>query len=212
MTCKNATQQLFYNLLIIAKIFNLKESDISTFSSSHVTELLSLSNGDLYTMDKIRWWLLKYYKTFRVLNEGEQNKYIVQLKDGSVVRLPPFKVYTEDQVFLCIYQALETLSDFHKNEEYFQKELVRYKWILGSDIHSLRKWVRDNEKIGADDYACFLLDYLDYSDSPEHLNIFLLYSKDLNFYVNKEDFKYTLKFLDVFQDVYWDKDILRRFE
>jgi hypothetical protein len=163
-------------------------------------------------MDKIYWWLLKYQETYAYLNEEEQSKYVTELKDGSVVRLPPLQKANEDQIFLCIYEALNFLSDFHRNEEYFRKELMRYKLISEVDILCLKNWVADNEKIGADDYACFLLDYLDYSDTPEHLNIFLLYANDLNFYVNKEDFKYTLDFLEVFQDLYWDQDILRRFE
>lgn len=163
-------------------------------------------------MDKIYWWLLKYQETYVFLNEEEQSKYVTELKDSSAVRLPPFQKTNEDQVFLCIYEALDVLSDFHRNEEYFRKELMRYKSISEVDILSLKNWIADNEKIGANDYACFLLDYLDYSDTPEHLSIFLLHAKDLNFYVNKEDFKNTLNFLEVFQDLYWNQDILQRFE
>lgn len=162
-------------------------------------------------MDKIHWWLLKHKESYAKLNVEEQNRYTTQLEDGSVVRLPPFHKPNEDQIFLCIYEALDILSKFHRNEEYFQRELAKYKSISVADTLSLKNWIADHEKIGADDYACFLLDYLDYSDTPEHLGIFFLYAKDLEFYVNKGDFKYTLEFLEVFQNHYWDQDILQRF-
>ncbi|WP_424492723.1 hypothetical protein [Salinimicrobium sp. GXAS 041] len=162
-------------------------------------------------MDKIHWWLLKFKESYQLLDEKEQSRYVAELEDGSVARLPPFQTPNEKQVFLCIYEALDTISDFHRNEEYYQRELVRYKSISKADTLSLKKWVADNEKLGAEDYDCFLLDYLDYSDTPKHLSIFFLYAKDLNFYVNRKNFKYTLIFLEIFQDLYWNQDILQRF-
>lgn len=162
-------------------------------------------------MDRIHWWLLKYKEAYHFLDEEEQSRYATELKDGFVVRLPLFTMPTEGQIFLCVYEALDILSDFHRNEEYFQRELMRYKSISESDLLSIKKWIRDNEKIGAGDYARFLIDYLDYSDTPKHLNIFFLYAKKLNFYVNKGDFSSTLEFLELFQNFYWDQDILGRF-
>lgn len=163
-------------------------------------------------MDKIHWWLLKHHEIYTVLNEEEQGKDVTELKNGIRVRLPSFQTPNENQVFLCIYEALDTLSGFHRNEEYFRRELVRYKSISESQSLFIKKWVADNEKIGADDYACFLLDYLDYSDTPEHLNVFFLYAKDLDFYVNKRDFRYTLQFLEIFNKHYWEDDILQKFD
>lgn len=184
---------------------------IENCPSLFVKELLNLGDGELYSMEKIHWWLLKYENIYQSMNEEEQSKYITTLNDGSIARLPPPGKPPEVQTFTCIYEALDILSNFHRNEKYFQQEMMRYRKISTSDFSSQINWLSKNEKLGSEGYACFLLDYLDYSDTPEHLNVFFLHSKNLEFYVHKTDFKYTLRFLDVFRDLYWEKDLLKRF-
>ena len=51
----------------------------------------------------------------------------------------------------------------------------------------------------------FLTDYLDYDtdDKVYHLSIFFLNNEELEVYVDRDDFKYTLEFLETFNELYW---------
>ena len=62
----------------------------------------------------------------------------------------------------------------------------------------------------ANKFTCFLVDYLDYDedDKVEHLNVFIHSLKELDIYVNRQDFKFTLKFLEIFDELYWVQEIL----
>ncbi len=175
--------------------------------------MLKLTVDDLpLSMDKVYWWLLKYRDNFLLLYETEQKKHRYQLSDGSVVRLPPFNKPNEDQLFLSLYEALEKIADFHKNESYFKSELNGLKQIDVIDPDALVKWIEKNEQIGGDEFVCFLLDYLDYADNAEHLKVFVLNAREFDIYIDKTDFQNTLEFLEIFNKLYWEEDILQKFD
>ncbi len=88
------------------------------------------------------------------------------------------------------------------------------KWlnIIKSKIsHSeLKHWVAKNEDLGAEKYVCFLMDYLDYDENneEEHLKLFLLELSELEIYIDRQDFKNTIDFLEIFIELYWVQEIL----
>ena len=173
-------------------------------------ELLQLNKNKIFSINRIEWWLLKYSNFYRqVLDFIESEKEIFELGHRSNVRLPPLKEATSnsEKKFLILYEALDTVSEFHRYEKYFQQEILKYHKIKYSKS-DLKNWVAKNETLGTEKYVCFLIDYLDYSENPVHLNIYLNTLNELNIYIDRQEFKNTIDFLEIFNELYWVQEIL----
>jgi len=147
-------------------------------------------------MNTIEWWLLKYSEVFLELEKREQSLYYNWLAG---VKTNP-SLGKHQLLFIDTYRALETVSEFHRNEAYFEDQLKAYKTHYPVEV---KEWVLKNEKIGSEIYACFLLDYLDYSEDAEHLNVYVKDLGERSIFIKRSDFKYTLAFLDIFNNLYW---------
>lgn len=181
----------------------------STNSHTAIEEFENLLNYGFINMSKIEWWLLKHSNNYRKTHDFAYSQHLFTNDDGSVIQLPPLGKPTDEEKFLDLYNSLDTLSEFQRNEKYFEQEMLNYHKIKNS--HSdLKNWVAKNEEFGADRYLCFLIDYLDYdeNDEEEHLKVFLLKSKELEIYVDRQDFKNTIDFLEIFNELYWVQEIL----
>lgn len=172
-------------------------------------EFQVIHQDNIYSIEKIEWWLLKNSAVQKDIHHFINNQHLFDLEDGTTVRLPPFGKNTKQEKFLDLYEALDTISQFHRYEKYFEQELTAYHQIKKSKA-DLKIWVAKNEYFGADKYVCFLLDYLDYDedDKVEHLNVFVPSIKEIDIYVNRKDFKYIIEFLEIFNHLYWVQDIL----
>ena len=181
----------------------------ATYQITSLQELLDLGDNGIFRMNKIHWRLLKYsdYISNLITKEGEKHFYTQN--ESGFARLPNSSINNSIRVLISIYESLEQIAEFHKNEAYFKSELDNYKNI--QDQADLIKWIEKNEKIGGDEYVCFLLDYLDYAENAEHLSVFFLHAKELDIYIDNADFHYTLKFLETFNKHYWEDDILQKF-
>ncbi|MBK5193967.1 MAG: hypothetical protein JJE07_12325 [Flavobacteriaceae bacterium] len=173
-------------------------------------EFQHLGRNDIYSIVKIEWWLLKYSDIQKVTHDLVYSQHLFQEEDGTTIRLPPFGKKSEKEKFLDLYEALDSISQFHKNENYFEQQMVLYCQIKRAPS-DLKKWVAKNEKLGADNYACFLLDYLDYDEEEkvEHLSVFVPSLKEINIFVELQDFKHTINFLEIFNELYWVEEILK---
>ncbi len=163
-----------------------------------------LSQNLIYSIDRIEWWLLKYSDLYISSYDFIYSQHLVVLEDGSTGRFPPCGKPPEQEEFLNLYQALETIAQFHKNEKYFKEQMALFEDVK-DDESKLKDWIKNNEEIGSNQYACFLLDYLDYdeNDIVEHLNIYVLSAEHLEIYVDRKDFKHTIEFLNTFNELYW---------
>lgn len=166
-------------------------------------------DNKIISIDKIEWWLLKYSEFYKKTYDFVYSQHLFTTDDGSVIRLPPFGKPTDEEKFLELFKALDTICELHRNEQYFEQELIDYQKIKSSQT-DLKKWVTKNENLGADKYVCFLIDYLDYDKNDEevHLKIFLLESKELEIYIDRQHFKNTIDFLEIFNELYWVQEIL----
>ena len=169
-----------------------------------IKRFLDLSETSVFTIKDIDGWLFHYSELYETTHDLFYNKYLFELEDGSKVRLPPVEKKTEEENFLHLYDALNAISKFHKNERYFEEQMAQYQKIKNYKNH-LKNWIENNEHLGSDQYACFLLDYLDYDedDKVEHLKIHVLSSVPLEVYVDRNNFKYTIEFLEAFNALYW---------
>ena len=164
-------------------------------------------NEKIIPISQVEWWLLKYSDFYKKTSDFVYSQHLFKMDDGSIVRLPPFGEPTDQDKFLDLYNALDTICEFHRNEKYFEQELTEYQKIKDSQSE-LKNWIAKNEDLGAEKYVCFLVDYLDYSENAEHLNIYAHTSKELEIYIDRQDFRNTIKFLEIFNELYWEKEIL----
>ncbi|GGZ65670.1 hypothetical protein [Mesonia mobilis] len=166
------------------------------------------ANNKIFNIQEIKWWLLKYTDIYNQIITLKKNKYVtVSLNDGKILKLPPLNESTEYIEFLDLYKRLENISELHKYENYFEEQINEYCNIKKSN-YELKKWVAKSEDLGTNNFVLFLIDYLDYSANPKHLNVYLPYSKELDLYIDRKDFKNTIEFLEIFNELYWIQEIL----
>ena len=96
-----------------------------------LSELSLLKVEKLLSMNKIEFYLLKFSDLFKETSEVVKIKNTFELPDNTTVRLPSFWDPTDEEKFLELYNSLETISKFHRNEKHFEKILAKY--------HSIKK-------------------------------------------------------------------------
>lgn len=172
-------------------------------------DLQKLSKKGIYSISKVEWWLLKYSDFYKKTYDFVYSQHLFTLEDGTVIRLPPFGKPTEEEKFLDLYEALDTISEFHRNEKYFEQELTEYHKIKSSQS-DLKSWVAKNEDLGEEKYVCFFIDYLDYdgNDEEEHLSVYVHCLKEFDIYIDRQDFQNTIDFLEIFNELYWVQEVI----
>lgn len=162
----------------------------------------------VYTISYINNWLLTYSDIYIRTYKMFYQQYRFELEDGSVGRLPPCGKTTEQEKFLDLYEALNSISEFHRNEAYFEQQMILYQEIKKSNL-DIMEWVINNKELGSNKYITFLIDYLDYDvdEKVEDLKVFVPSLKNINIYIARKEFKNTLKFLETFNELYWVQKI-----
>jgi len=177
-------------------------------TNNPIADFASLHGNGTINIPKVEWWLLTYSDFYKKTHDFVYSQHIFKMDDGSIVRLPPFGEPTDEDKFLDLYKALDTICEFHRNEKYFEQELTEYQKIKDSQSN-LKNWVAKNEHLGADEYVCFLIDYLDYDENgeEEHLSVYVHSAKKLDIYIDRQDFKNTIEFLEIFNELFWVQEI-----
>lgn len=167
-----------------------------------------ITNSKIYSVEYINAWLNNYSEKYKKEHDFFYKQYLYKLKDGSVVRLPPSDKITEQEKFFDLYEALDTVSKFHRDEEYFKKQIVLYNSIRESPS-LLKGWITKNQEFGTNKYITFLIDYLDYDEHEKikDLNIYVPSLKNVDIYVARQEFKYTIEFIETFNELYWLKGL-----
>ncbi len=172
-------------------------------------ELLGLSVSGVFRMPIMQRWLLKYSDLYKNTYESFYSKHLYTDHDGSTIRLPPLGKPTDEENFLYLYESLIRISDLHANEIYFEQEMVEYDKIKNSPF-LINTWIAKNAIMGAKEYVCFMIDYLDYDENghEEHLKVYIQNLKELEIFIDRQDFKNTICFLEIFNEFYWNKDFI----
>jgi hypothetical protein len=172
---------------------------------SPIEDFTNLMENSFVTIFKIEWWLLKYSDLYTETYDYVHSHDLIELEDGSKVYLPPNGNPTDKEIFLDLYNSLNLISEFHRNEKYFEQEMVEYYRIAQSPS-DVKNWVAKNEYLGVKKYVCFQVDYLDYDEvieRIEHLNVYVRSLKELDIYVDRHNFKNTIDFIEKFQSLYY---------
>lgn len=177
-----------------------------------ISDFFQPSKDNIFSINKVENWLLKYSEDYKQLIDFNKSNYVsLKLENGKIVRLPPINENSKNKKFIDLYNSLERISEFHRNEEYFEKEIIVFNKISKSRA-SVKNWLLKNKNLVIKAYGCFLSDYLDYKGNNEevHLNIFIHSLKDCYIYINRSDFKSTIEFLETFNDLYFIQERLKQ--
>ncbi len=172
-------------------------------------ELWELGDNGVFRISKIKDWIFNYSDLYKKNYDFVHSQHLYEDSDGSTIRLPPCGLPTDEEIFINLYKSLNGVLELHANETYFEKEMVEYYKIKNSPS-DIKNWIFKNEDLGAEQYVCFLIDHLDYDENghEEHLIVFIHLLKKPDIFIDRQDFKNTIAFLEVFNELYWVQDIL----
>jgi len=147
----------------------------------------------------VNWWILKH--------EDLSKQAIVELSNSCCGNKPCINMvagceYRAIQIFKACFNSLDKLTESHKFEEYFKNELIDFKKINGNKIMT-NEWLQKNKSIVDENFVLFFINYLDYSENPNHLKTDFREDGVLDFYVNRRDFRFTIEFLELFNKLNW---------
>src|SRR5688500_8528560 len=111
-------------------------------------ELWELSDSGIFRMSKIKDWIFNFSELHKKTYDFVYSQHLYTDNDGSTIRLPPCLAPTDEEIFLNLYESLNTISDLHANEKYFEQEGVEYYKIANSPS-DIKTWIVKNEDIGA---------------------------------------------------------------
>jgi hypothetical protein len=140
-------------------------------------------NKTTFNIQEIEWWLLKYSDIFKSEKENAE--------------------------FYELYTHLDELTVYHRFEKYANEQLNEFEKI-SKNQENIKYWLIKNEKIASQDLACFLIDYLDYSENEtDNINL-LAYRNEKNkieIFVNRRDFENLIEFKELFDELYYVKKL-----
>lgn len=169
-----------------------------------IQELFELGESRVFRIYKIQGWLISYSDLYKKTYDFVHSQHLYEDSDGSTIRLPLCGDPTDEEIFINLYESLNEVLELHANETYFENEMIEYYKIKNSPS-DIRTWIVKNADIGAKEYVCFLIDHLDYekNDYEEHLIVYIHHLKEPKIFIDRQDFKNTIDFLEVFNELYW---------
>lgn len=145
-----------------------------------------------FSIDEIEWLLLKY---------SNAQEYL--LRECGCYK-EHYKVNCdcdrdeEEQIFLKIFNRLDSLSIYHKCEQEAKEQVKNYSKIKGSKKKS-RKWFLENESLAFEKLSQFIANFIDYKDGKQCKNL-LAYrnsKEEIEIFVKGKNFEYIVDFLEI---------------
>lgn len=162
-----------------------------------------LINKKVFTIQEIEFWLLQYSNSFKEIKSF--------CNCNSVNDCLPCicEISNDESIFLSVYRSLDELTEYHRLEKYAKEQLLEFKKISKSQ-EKIKHWLIKNEKIASQDLACFLIDYLDYSENEVNNINLLAYGNEnhkIEIFVNREDFENLIEYKELFDELYYIKKL-----
>ena len=158
--------------------------------ASYIDELQQLSKGNL-RICRMNWWLLKYEEEFKeAINLTSCKKWRKWFYMGE----NPYTCVCPKRdnlcVFIDLYRELDRLTQIQRLENYFEDFFNRFQSIKDSS-ENIMNWMKDIRPTISNVYLTL--------DRNENLKVRFYNSEPvLEVNINKNDYKYTLLCLDIF--------------
>ncbi len=155
----------------------------------YIDELLQLSKGSL-RICRMNWWLLKYENEFKqAINETKCLKWRKWFYNEEHVYPCVCSNREKLCMFIDLYRELDRLTQVQRLENYFEESFQRFQSIKDS-AESIKNWMRDIRPTISSIYLLL--------DQQNHLKVRYNSNPILEVDINKNDYKYTLLCLDIF--------------
>lgn len=178
-----------------------------------IIELRNLGDKFMYSIDQISWWLLKYGDLYKDVAKAHyqlcdiclgweaENLPINCLSKPDYCNKKP-----EYQKFIKFYNELDVVTELHKLEDSCNMAYDEYMTLNCID-EDLRDWVVKHYdvyyKIGSYLYTFLFFN----SKDVKTLHIAEAPDESFGVTVKEEDFKNSIRFYDVYEDLYHNKKL-----
>ena len=155
-----------------------------------------LISDEPFTIAMLDSWILEYKDDFIIASKSYN-------ENGGIPHCYP----TEEEIFYLAFINVLEICHRHTKEPYFKEQMVEYEQIKHSrDL--LHVWAKRNEELGHD-LLLFEIYSLDYADYDEDADL-SLYIGDFehDVYVKRSEFAATIKFVQTFNELYYNQNIL----
>tara|TARA_R100000935_G_scaffold58869_1_gene98827 strand:+ start:10040 stop:10564 length:525 start_codon:yes stop_codon:yes gene_type:complete len=155
-----------------------------------IINLRSLSIENIYTIDKINWWLLKYYELYKYCKENWNNC-------SCFGELPCSHTFnSEENKFIDFYQELDEISQLHKLNSECGEEILKLQEFK-KERKLIDSWLRKNEEL----YNNLLIEFwLDTEIIDNYILLYFSNYKDLEIKIDQTEFKDVIEFLELFSE------------
>lgn len=175
-----------------------EENQLNRREIEEAREILkSLQKDGFYSIPKVTWWILHYEELFKYSYENRHNGSCIDGMGCSCSWNAP------KCLFSGIYIAILEVIQLHQYEDYFKKELAVLENVR-EDYPGLMQWLKKNEKLGAEDFILFWIEWFD--EEQEVVNTHIGKESNLGIKFKPEEWKYTIEFLKEFNEIYWTSD------
>ena len=148
------------------------------------------------SMNKIEWLLLKY------IDEFERLLVCLEGIDDDL-----FDIY-DDTLFVDIFLKFEELSEYYRFESYCKEQVIDYMNNCRFERSLQKDWAIKNEGVAVFDLWVFEFTYLEPDRNKEYFKIKHVNQNLFNINIDKNDFRYIIRFLEIFEELYWGQQIL----
>jgi hypothetical protein len=184
----------------MSKIFNSTDHNyIIQEIQFSLEELKNLREDRIHNMSMINWWLLKYYNLYKYCRENwNKGSCFGELACSHTMG-------SELDKFRNFYESLDDVTELHKKEPYLYGQMKVYEEVQHDSL-ALNKWLLQNEKYGTEDFLIFWIEWLEEDDI---VNPNISYFSNVEVKVLAKEFKSTIQFLEIFNDLYWTSEICK---
>lgn len=181
--------------------------------NSSYLEIKKIGTNFIYSIDEVSWWLLKYGDLYKSVVDSQNLlcDNCLKLKDENLpidCLLKPDYCNKKDnyQAFIKFYDELDIVTELHKLEELCNMAFNEYLTLICIE-EDLRNWVVKHYdiyyKIGGYFYNFLFFN----SKDVKTLHIAEAPDKSFGVTIKEEDFKNSLRFYDVYYDLYENKKL-----
>ncbi len=166
-------------------------------------ELRNLKKDGFYSVPKITWWALHYEE---LSSYSYKNRHTDSCFEGMSCSC---SLDSPESRFSDLHSELKEIIDLYQYEDYFKEELEVLQQVR-EDHSALMRWLKKNEKLGTEDFILFWTEW-----HEEELNIlkpFILDWQDLKIKFKGEEWKNSIRFCEVFNELYYDPDACQEIE
>lgn len=184
----------------------------------YAEDFKQLITSPIMSMDKIEWWLLKHSDYHKEISDflKEHNTVYIHQKEHmhDTFNNPDNITYTDYQQkvispyeeFLYSYYFVNEVAEYARKDSYFKEEMKEYHRIKHSRSQ-LINWTEKNRSIFMRGFPVFIGNRLNYDPNGDEVWIgeSLYY---IEFSVDWNHFSFTFYFIKIFNELFYDKEIL----